>query len=48
MNFIERWLSVSPDGGDGSSELLIFLAVVIVVTGLYGRRLARTNARSAG
>jgi len=32
MNFIERLLGVSPDGGDGSLEALYLLAAVIVVS----------------
>jgi hypothetical protein len=28
MDFIERWLHISPDGGNGASELLIVVAVV--------------------
>jgi len=35
MDWIERWLGVSPDGGDGSLELLLLLlsatAVLLVV-----------------
>jgi hypothetical protein len=34
MNFIERHLGISPDGGDGSVEILVLVALVaIVVTG---------------
>lgn len=31
MNFVERWLSVSPDAGSGSFEAGAILAVVIVI-----------------
>ena len=31
MDFIERWLHISPDGGSGLSEFLI-LAVLIAVS----------------
>jgi hypothetical protein len=31
MDWIERWLHVSPDGGDGSLELMLIL---LAVTGL--------------
>jgi len=31
MDFIERWLHISPDGGNGSSEALI-LAVIIAIS----------------
>lgn len=29
MDFIERWFGVSPDGGDGSTEALYILAIVV-------------------
>ena len=32
MDFIERWLHISPDGGSGVSETLIL--VVLIATGL--------------
>ena len=31
MDFIERLLHISPDGGNGASELLIGLTVVITI-----------------
>ena len=31
MNFIERHLGFSPDGGDGSMEILLLLALVAIV-----------------
>ena len=36
MQFIERYLGFSPDGGDGSMEILVamMLIVIVVVTGL--------------
>jgi hypothetical protein len=30
MDFIERWFGISPDGGDGSTEL-IYLGVLVAV-----------------
>ena len=30
VNFIESYLGVSPDGGDGSLELLVFVLLVVV------------------
>jgi hypothetical protein len=30
MDFIERWFGISPDGGDGSTELLYIIAFVVV------------------
>jgi hypothetical protein len=32
MDFIERWLHISPDGGSGLSEVLIL--AVMIATGL--------------
>lgn len=29
MNLIERWFNVSPDAGNGSLEILIFIAVAV-------------------
>jgi hypothetical protein len=29
MDFIERWLHISPDGGNGASEILVTTAIVI-------------------
>jgi hypothetical protein len=31
MTFIERYLNISPDGGDGSMELLLLIAVSAIV-----------------
>jgi hypothetical protein len=31
MNFIERYLGFSPDGGDGSMEILALVALVMIV-----------------
>ena len=46
MDFIERFFGISPDGGDGSTELMIFVAVVVVIAAIAWRRLLR--ARSPG
>jgi hypothetical protein len=35
MDFIERWFSVSPDGGDGSTEVMYLVVLVVVVALLY-------------
>ena len=32
MDFLERWLYISPDGGNGVSDLLIVTAVVLTFT----------------
>ena len=34
MDFIERYLSFSPDGGDGSFEAMLLLVLVTVITGV--------------
>jgi len=34
MDFIERWLHISPDGGSGASELLIALTVIVTILGV--------------
>ncbi len=31
MDFIERWLQISPDGGNGTLEFLVVTAVVTLV-----------------
>lgn len=31
MDWIERWFGVSPDGGDGSLELLLTLTALAIV-----------------
>jgi hypothetical protein len=41
MDFIERLFGISPDHGDGSTELLIYFTVVIVVAALSWRPLSR-------
>ena len=50
MDFIEQWFGVSPDGGDGSLEVLwivgIAMALVVVV---FRRRIAGwLSSRKAG
>jgi hypothetical protein len=32
MNFVERWLGVSPDAGSGLFEVCTILAVLIVIS----------------
>jgi hypothetical protein len=49
MDFIERLFGVSPDNGDGSTELMwfiAFVAVALVVTRLWWLR--RSVARRSG
>jgi hypothetical protein len=38
MDFIERWFGVSPDGGDGSLELLWIVAIVLGLVVIAFRR----------
>ena len=38
MDFIERIFGISPDGGSGSFELLLFLVPVIGIYLLYSLR----------
>jgi hypothetical protein len=40
MDFIERLFGFSPDGGDGSAEI-IYLAVLVIVAALSWRHVAR-------
>jgi hypothetical protein len=49
MDFIERWFELSPDGGDGSTELLyIVVAVAVVVAIVSWRTLKRLEWRRRG
>jgi hypothetical protein len=46
MDFIERWLGVSPDGGSGTFELALLLALVTpVVVAILERRRRRRSRR---
>jgi hypothetical protein len=45
MDWIERLLGISPDGGDGSTEMLYLAAAVAIVALVLGRSLF---ARRAG
>ena len=38
MDFIERWFGVSPDGGDGSTELLYIVVIAAVLALIVFRR----------
>jgi hypothetical protein len=44
MDWIEKLFGVSPDGGDGSAELMILAAVVIVLAGLLAARVPAVRA----
>jgi hypothetical protein len=41
MDFFERIFGVSPDGGDGSLEMLALILVLGVISVFLGRQLAR-------
>jgi hypothetical protein len=45
MDWIERLFGISPDGGDGSTEMLYLVAAVAIVVLIFGRSLL---ARRAG
>jgi hypothetical protein len=41
MDFIEQWFGVSPDGGDGSLEVLWIAAVAVAVAAIvFHKRIA--------
>jgi hypothetical protein len=43
MDFIEQLFGISPDGGDGSTELMYFVAFAAIVLALSWRWLMRTS-----
>ena len=45
MDFIERLFGISPDGGDGSTEVLIIGVIVLVIVAITWRW-ARTKGWS--
>ena len=45
MDFIEQWLGVSPDGGDGSLELLYIAAIIVIALAVAFRTRLRKLAR---
>ena len=38
MDFIEQWFGVSPDGGDGTTELLFFGVIMVLLAAIVWRR----------
>jgi hypothetical protein len=38
VDFIEQWFGVSPDGGDGSLEVLWIVGIVVAVAAVILRR----------
>ena len=41
MDWIERWLGWSPDGGDGSVEVLVFVAIIAAAVAIVRHVRAR-------
>ena len=41
MDFIEQIFGVSPDNGDGSTELMLILAVLVVIAVVFRRPISR-------
>jgi len=35
MDFVERWFGISPDGGNGTFEMLLLLAAGAMVVALF-------------
>jgi hypothetical protein len=45
MNFIERWFHISPDNGDGTFEVAIVIAVLVIACGLVFRKRISASLR---
>jgi hypothetical protein len=47
MDFLERWLGLAPDGGNGAVELALLMtcAAVVLAAVLWRRRQVRVRAR---
>jgi threonine/homoserine efflux transporter RhtA len=41
MDFIERWFGLSPDGGDGTTELWYIIALGAVIVAVFWRPVYR-------
>jgi hypothetical protein len=48
MDWIERWFGISPDGGDGSTEMLYLVAIGAIVALILGRTFFVRYARKRG
>jgi hypothetical protein len=46
MDFIERFFGLSPDNGDGSTEILWLVVLVSVIAGVVYWRRRRSAVRS--
>jgi hypothetical protein len=49
MDFFETWFGLSPDGGDGSTEMLWLGAIIVAVVAIAFRRriMAALTAKSS-
>jgi hypothetical protein len=45
MDFIEQLFGISPDGGDGTTEMLFVLAFIAIIVGLVAWRIYRRRTR---
>jgi cytochrome b561 len=48
MDFIERWFGISPDGGDGTLELLYVAVGVLIAAVVVARIMSRLRYRRSG
>ena len=46
MDFIERLFGISPDGGDGSTEVMIIGVFVLIAVAIAWRQLSRRRLRN--
>jgi hypothetical protein len=44
MDFIERMFGISPDGGDGSTELMLLTVFILIAAGFAWRWLSRRSS----
>ena len=45
MDFVERYLGISPDGGDGSAEVLFLVALFAIIALIAWRLLGLPNVK---
>jgi len=48
VDFVERWIGISPDGGNGTFELLVLLVpllIIVALSPLVARRARRPTPR---
>ena len=45
MDFIERFFGLSPDNGDGSTEILWLVALALVIASIVYFRIQRRRSR---